>query len=156
MRFVCDDCGTVHYQNPKIVAGCIVTWQEKVLLCRRAIEPRYGLWTIPAGFMELGETTTAAAVRETMEEACAVVEVDELFALYNIPHVSQVYVIFKADLKTPMHSPGAESLDTKLFSLEEIPWQKLAFPVIRVALERFIESRNDDIPHQPFVGDIIR
>ncbi len=154
MRYVCDACDTVHYQNPKIVAGCIVTWQDRILLCRRAIEPRYGLWTIPAGFMELGETVNAAAARETMEEACAVVEIDELFALYNIPHVSQVYIIFKAHLNAPEYSPGEESLETELFSVDEIPWEELAFPVVSAALKRFVEIR-DETPHRPFVGDII-
>ncbi len=155
IRHVCDECGTVHYQNPKIVAGCIVTWQDNILLCRRAIEPRYGLWTIPAGFMELGETTTAAAARETLEEACAAVEIDHLFAVYNIPHVSQVYIIFKAHLHTAVHAPGEESLETELFPVTEIPWQQLAFPVVHAALEQFTENQSGT-PHQPFVCDIIR
>ena len=155
MRYVCDACDTVHYQNPKIVAGCIVTWQDRILLCKRAIEPRYGLWTIPAGFMELGETVNAAAARETMEEACAEVEIDDLFALYNIPHVSQLYVIFKAHMKVPEFSPGEESLETELFSVDEIPWEELAFQVVRAALKRFIENR-DETPHRPFVDNIIR
>ncbi len=154
-RYICNECGMVHYQNPKVVAGCIVTWQDKILLCRRAIEPRYGLWTIPAGFMELGETVNAAAARETLEEACAVVEIDNLFAVYNIPHVSQVYVIFKAHLDAPEFAPGDESLETELFLADEIPWDELAFQVVRAALERFIETRHQ-LPQIPYVDDIIR
>ncbi len=155
MRHVCDECETVHYQNPKVVAGCIVTWQDRILLCKRAIEPRYGLWTIPAGFMELGETVQAAAARETMEEACAAVEIDHLFAVYNIPHVSQVYIIFQAHLEAPDFAPGAESLATELYLEDEIPWDELAFPVVRAALKRFYENRSET-PHRPYVGDIIR
>lgn len=154
-RFVCDVCDTVHYQNPKIVAGCIVHWQDKILLCKRAIEPRYGLWTIPAGFMELGETSNEAAARETLEEACAVAEIDNLFAVYNIPHVSQVYIIFLAHLNAPEYSPGEESLETELFSEDEIPWDELAFPVVRSALKRYIECQ-DLTNHQPYVDHIIR
>ena len=154
-RYVCDACGEVHYQNPKIVAGCIVTWEDKILLCKRAIEPRYGLWTIPAGFMELGETTNEAAARETMEEACATAEIDNLFAVYNIPHVSQVYIIFKAHLNAPKFAAGEESLETQLFSVDEIPWDEMAFQVVRAALERFIETRNDAL-QPPYVDHIIR
>ena len=97
-RHVCTACGTIHYQNPKMVVGCIPEWEDKVLLCRRAIEPRRGMWTVPAGFMENGETTFQGAIRETLEEANARVEVDSLYALYNIPHISQVYLLFRARL----------------------------------------------------------
>jgi ADP-ribose pyrophosphatase YjhB (NUDIX family) len=154
-RFVCDDCESVHYQNPKIVAGCIVQWEEKILLCRRAIEPRMGLWTIPAGFMELGETINDAATRETLEEAQAVAQIDELFAIYNIPHVSQVYVIFRAHLETPDFSPGEESLEARLFAEDEIPWDELAFQVVRESLLQYFECRRvNDL--RPFVDHIIR
>ena len=154
-RYVCDNCDTVHYQNPKIVTGCIIKYDEKILLCRRAIEPRYGLWTIPAGFMELGETTCNAAARETYEEAMAVVQIDELFAVYNIPHVSQVYFIYRAHLESPDFAPGEESLETQLFSENEIPWDQLAFPVVRASLTRYFESlRTSDT--RPYVDDIIR
>ena len=154
-RYVCDNCDTVHYQNPKIVTGCIIKYDEKILLCRRAIEPRYGLWTIPAGFMELGETTCNAAARETYEEATAVVQIDELFAVYNIPHVSQVYFIYRAHLESPDFAPGEESLETQLFSENEIPWDQLAFPVVRASLTRYFESlRTSDT--RPYVDDIIR
>lgn len=154
-RHVCDSCDAVHYQNPKIVTGCIIKWEDQILLCRRAIEPRYGLWTIPAGFMELGETTYKAAARETYEEAKAVVQIDELFAVYNIPHVSQVYFIYRAHLESPDFSPGEESLDVKLFSEDAIPWDELAFPVVRASLIRYFESlRTND--NRPYVDDIIR
>jgi len=153
-RHVCTDCGMIHYLNPKIVTGCIVTSEQKILLCRRAISPRYGLWTIPAGFMELGETVQDAAARETWEEAYADAVIDELFGVYNIPRVSQVYVIFRAHLKTPEFSPGEESLETELFSEQDIPWDELAFKVVRVALEQYFTAvRESDM--RPFVGDII-
>ena len=154
-RYVCDDCDAVHYQNPKIVTGCIIECEGKILLCRRAIEPRYGLWTIPAGFMELNETTHAAAKRETYEEATAVVEIDELFAVYNIPHVSQVYMIYRAHLESPEFAPGVESLDVRLFAEDEIPWDTLAFPVVRASLKRYLESLKTN-DNRPYVDDIIR
>ena len=154
-RFVCDSCGTVHYQNPKIVAGSITCWEDRILLCRRAIDPRYGLWTIPAGFMELGETTYHAAARETYEEATAEITIDELFAVYNIPHVSQVYFIYRAHLKAPDFSPGEETLEAQLFSEDEIPWDDLAFAVVHAALKRYFDSRRSN-DYRPYVGDIIR
>ncbi|MDE0310344.1 MAG: NUDIX hydrolase [Acidiferrobacterales bacterium] len=154
-RYVCDSCDAVHYQNPKIVTGCIVQWEEKILLCRRAIDPRYGLWTIPAGFMELGETIHEAAARETYEEARAVAQIDELFAVYNIPHVSQVYCIYRAHLESPEYSPGEESLEVELFSEDEIPWELLAFQVVRESLIRYFESLKTN-DNRPYVDDIIR
>ncbi len=154
-RFVCDTCEAVHYQNPKIVTGCIIRWEDRILLCRRAIEPRYGLWTIPAGFMELGETTHLAAARETYEEAQAVVQIDGLFAVYNIPHVSQVYIIYRAHLEAPEFAPGEESLETELFLEQEIPWDELAFPVVRASLVRYFENLKVD-DTTPYVDDIIR
>ncbi len=145
-RHVCDSCGNIHYQNPKIVAGCIPEWQGKILLCRRAIEPRYGLWTIPAGYMENGETLEQAACRETEEEACARVDLDGLYAVYNIPHVSQVYVIFRGQLADGAFAPGAESLETALFEENQIPWGEIAFPVVDRTLKRFFLDR----PEQRF------
>jgi len=145
-RHVCRDCGEIHYQNPKIVAGCIAEWEDQILLCRRAIEPRYGLWTIPAGFMENGETLENAARRETQEEACAKVKLTGLYALYNIPHVNQVYIIFRGLLVDGAFSPGIESLETALFKKGQIPWNKLAFPVIARSLERYFL----DQPEQRF------
>ena len=140
LRAVCPACQTIHYQNPKIVAGCIPEWEGKILLCRRAIEPRLGFWTFPAGFMELGESTEDAAVRETLEEANARVEIQSLYALFSIPHVSQVYVVYRALLQDLNFGPGEESLEVQLLSLEEMPWDKMAFPVIRETLRRYVED----------------
>lgn len=140
-RFICEHCDTIHYQNPNIVAGCLPTWQDKVLLCRRGIEPRYGLWTLPAGFMENHETTIEAAQRETYEEATTRVRVLDLFTNLSLPHISQVYMMYRAELIDGRFSPGAESLETRLFAEHEIPWEELAFPVIRVTLELFFADR---------------
>ena len=140
-RHVCDTCGTVHYQNPKIVAGCVPEWEGRILLCRRAIEPRAGRWTLPAGFMENGETTGEAAVRETREEANARVEVDALFTCLDIPRISQVYVMFRARLVDGAFSPGAESLDARLFEEAEVPWDEIAFPAITRTLELWFRDR---------------
>lgn len=140
-RFVCDRCDTIHYSNPKIVAGCIPEWDGRVLLCRRAIEPRYGLWTLPAGFMENHETTQEAAARETLEEARARVEIGELFSYLNIPRISQVYVLFRARLLDVDFGPGHESLEVELFEEQKIPWQEIAFPAIEITLRRFFEDR---------------
>jgi ADP-ribose pyrophosphatase YjhB (NUDIX family) len=140
-RYVCDACGMIHYQNPNIVAGCIVEWEDRILLCRRAIEPRYGMWTLPAGFMENAETTERAATRETREEARADVDITSLYALFNIPHISQVYMIYRASLKTPDYGPTEESLEVDLFSEHEIPWNEIAFPVIHETLQRYFNGR---------------
>jgi len=140
-RHVCGDCGEIHYQNPKIVAGCIPLWQNRVLLCRRAIEPRHGLWTIPAGFMENRETLEQAAARETVEEACARVTIDGLYGVYNIPHISQVYMIFRGEIIDGEFAPGTESLETALYNEADIPWHELAFPVVTKALKRFFDDR---------------
>ena len=144
-RFVCTHCGTIHYQNPKMVIGSIPVWEQdgelKVLLCKRAIEPRYGYWTLPAGFMENGETTSAAAARETEEEAGANVELGNLFTLLNVVHVHQVHLFYLARLVDLDFAPGIESLDVQLFSESEIPWGDLAFPTIRTTLELFFADR---------------
>ena len=153
-RAVCLHCDTVHYRNPKVVTGCIVQFREKILLCRRAIDPRKGLWTIPAGFMELGETTQAAAKRETMEEACADVVIDDLFGVYNIPSVSQVYVIFRSHLDSAEFAPGPESLETELFSKDEIPWDELAFRVVHASLIRYFGALKRG-EFRPFFDDIL-
>ena len=136
-RYVCKNtsCGFIHYQNPNVVAGCIVEWQDEILLCRRAIEPRKNYWTIPAGFMENSETVESAAARETWEEARAKVESIKLFAVYSIPHVNQVYIIFRGKLATPAYAPGEESLEAQLFTQDKIPWDDLAFPVVHKALK---------------------
>lgn len=141
LRAVCPSCHTIHYQNPKIVAGCIPEWDGQILMCQRAIEPRVGFWTFPAGFMEMGESTEEAAARETMEEATAIVDIQSLYAVYSLRHVDQVYVIFRGIMKQVEFGAGEESLDVKLVSLENIPWEQLAFPVIHEALSRYVQDR---------------
>ena len=140
-RHVCGACGTIHYQNPRIIVGCIAEWGDKILLCRRAIEPRYGLWTVPAGFMENGETTQAGAARETLEEANARVEIGPLYALYNIPHINQVYMLFRARLLDLDFSAGAETLEARLFTEAEIPWPDIAFATVRNTLGHYYGDR---------------
>jgi len=140
-RYVCDHCQTIHYQNPNIVAGTLPVWEDKILLCKRAIEPRYGTWTLPAGFMELGETMEQAALRESEEEACANVEIDEIYTLISLPHVDQVYVMYRAQLCDLDFRPGEESLEVRLFSEEEIPWSDLAFRTIHYTLEKYFQDR---------------
>jgi ADP-ribose pyrophosphatase YjhB (NUDIX family) len=140
-RHVCDACQTIHYQNPRMVVGCIAEWEDRILLCRRAIEPRHGLWTVPAGYMENGETTFQGAMRETLEEANARVEIGSLYALYNIPHISQVYILFRARLLDTDVRPGAETLEVRLFAEPEIPWDRIAFASVRNALAHYFEDR---------------
>ena len=140
-RHVCERCGTIHYRNPKVVAGSIPEAGSRILLCRRAIEPRAGLWTLPAGFLENGETTAEGAARETLEEANARVEIDQLYALFNIPHISQVYLMFRGRMLDEDFSPGAESLEVALFEEADIPWNDLAFPVVRETLRRYFADR---------------
>ncbi|HEY7744624.1 MAG TPA: NUDIX hydrolase [Burkholderiales bacterium] len=140
-RHVCDACQTIHYQNPRMVVGCIAEWEDRILLCRRAIEPRHGLWTVPAGYMENGETTFQGAMRETLEEANARVEIGSVYALYNIPHISQVYILFRARLLDTDVRPGAETLEVRLFAEPEIPWDRIAFASVRNALTHYFEDR---------------
>jgi ADP-ribose pyrophosphatase YjhB (NUDIX family) len=154
-RFVCDACEAIHYQNPKIVAGCIAEWEGRVLLCRRAIEPRYGLWTLPAGFMENKETTAQAAARETLEEACAAVNGLALYGVFNLPHIDQVYIMFRGALADARVGAGLESLEAELFAEENIPWQQLAFPVVRVSLRLFLQDRRAG-EFRVHTGDIMR
>ncbi len=142
-RHVCDACRTIHYQNPRMVVGCIAEWEERVLLCRRAIEPRYGLWTVPAGFMENGETIDQGAIRETLEEANARVEIGPLYALYNIPHINQVYMLFRARLLDLDFHAGAETLEARLFTENEVPWDVLAFATVRNTLRHYYADRRD-------------
>jgi len=136
-RHICDHCSTIHYHNPKVVAGCIAHWEDKVLMCRRAIEPRYGLWTVPAGFMENGETTYQGAVRETLEEANARVEVEELYVTVNLPHIDQVYMLFRGRLLDLDFSPGDESLEVQLMGERDVPWEQMAFPTVTEALKLY-------------------
>lgn len=140
-RHVCDACGIIHYQNPKMIVGCIAEWENRILLCRRAIEPRYGLWTVPAGFMENGETTAQGAARETLEEANARVEVGPLYAMYNIPHINQVYILFRARLLDLDFSAGAETLETRLVDEADVPWESIAFATVRNTLTHYYADR---------------
>jgi ADP-ribose pyrophosphatase YjhB (NUDIX family) len=140
-RAVCGACNTIHYENPKMIVGCVAEWDGSILLCRRAIEPRYGLWTVPAGFLENGETTAAGALRETLEEANARVEIDGLFALYNLPHINQVYMLFRARLLDLDFGPGAETLETRLCNESEVPWSELAFATVRNTLIHWFNDR---------------
>jgi len=152
-RVVCAECATIHYQNPKVVVGCLPEWQDRVLLCRRAIEPRYGLWTLPAGFMENNETAGEGAAREALEEANAKVEIEELYTVYSIPNISQVYMMFRAKLIDPDVSPGTESLEVKLVTEDEIPWNQLAFAMVKKTLEFYLEDRRTGV-FRPRFGDI--
>lgn len=140
-RYVCDACGTIHYQNPKLVIGAIPEWQDRILLCRRAIEPRLGYWTLPAGFMENAETTAQAAIRETLEEACARVELIELFSLINVPHINQVHLLYRARLLDLDFAAGAETSEVALFGEADIPWEELAFRSISLTLRHYYADR---------------
>jgi len=140
-RHVCPACGIIHYQNPKIVTGCVPAWEDAILLCRRAIEPRSGFWTLPAGFMELDESVEQGAARETWEEARARVEILAPYSLFNLPHVNQLYVMFRARLLRPEFSPGPESTEVGLFHEHEIPWDDLAFGTVRHTLQFYFADR---------------
>ena len=154
-RYICDSCQTIHYQNPKVITGCIARWQGKVLLCRRAIEPRYGLWTLPAGFLENNETSQDGATREAMEEAQAQISNLKLFGVFNIPHISQVYIMFSGEVEDGYCAPGYESLETNWFKETDIPWNELAFPVVHESLQLYFSDKE----HQQItvhLGDIVR
>ena len=139
-RWICDQCDTVHYQNPLIVVGCVATKDDRVLLCKRAIEPRYGHWTVPAGFMELGESLAEGAARETLEEACAEIEIGHMFASIDVIDAGQVHVFFTGRLLGG-YGVGDESLETALFHKDEIPWEDLAFRSGKFALEKYFADR---------------
>jgi len=134
-RKVCPDCGFIAYENPKIVVGSVCHWDERILLCRRAIDPRTGYWTLPAGYLELNEGAQAGAEREAMEEAGVRIAIDGLLAVYDIPRLSQVQLIYRARLYGPELAPGPESLEARLFTWDEIPWPDLAFPSVAWALQ---------------------
>jgi ADP-ribose pyrophosphatase YjhB (NUDIX family) len=140
-RHVCNQCGTIHYINPKMVVGTLADWQGKVLLCKRAIEPRLGMWTLPAGFMEMAETTAEAALRETFEEACARVELIELYTLVNVSHIGQVHMFYRGRLPEPVFAAGTESLEVALFDEADIPWDDIAFRSITLTLRQFFADR---------------
>ena len=139
-RSVCTKCQTIHYENPRLILGTLSTWQDQILLCRRAIDPRSGYWTLPAGFMEIGESTEAGTKRETLEEAGAEVEIHDLFAVFDIPHVEQVHLFFRAAMTSPHLAPGVESLEARLFQAKDIPWDDLAFESVRQALQLHLED----------------
>ncbi|MCL6272012.1 NUDIX hydrolase [Sansalvadorimonas sp. 2012CJ34-2] len=147
-RHVCNVCNTIHYQNPKIIAGILPVFEDKILLCRRAIEPRHGLWTLPAGFMENEESTLEAARRETWEEAQARTCMEHLYVVLSVPRISQVYMIYLAQLEAPEFGPGEESLEVKLFAEEEVPWEEIAFHTVRRTLEFYFadRSKKNDFP----------
>jgi ADP-ribose pyrophosphatase YjhB (NUDIX family) len=145
LRFVCVHCQVVHYQNPRLIVGCLPVHGERVLLCRRAIEPRKGFWTLPAGFMENGETTLDGALRETWEEARARVAGPELYRIFDLPYINQVYMFYRADLLDGTFGVGPESLEAELFLEHEIPWRELAFPVVVETLREFFADRQRGI-----------
>ena len=140
-RAVCSACGEVHYENPLNVVGTVPVWGDQVLLCRRNIEPRHGMWTLPAGFMELGESTADGALRETIEEAGANVEMQGLFSVLNVVRVGQVHFFYRARMLDTSLNPGPESIEARLFREDEIPWDLLAFRTVRQTLELFFEDR---------------
>jgi len=155
-RHVCTGCGAVHYHNPKIVAGCVPEYEGRILLCRRAIEPRHGFWTIPAGFMENGETTQDAARRESVEEALAEVEIGSLLAVVHVLHADQVHVMFRARLPTPEFGVGAETLEVMLCEEADIPWQDIAFRSVDYALRRYLEDRRAGLERHHFTAIDLR
>lgn len=145
-RYICQDCNTIHYSNPKVVVGTIPIREGKILMCKRAIEPRKGFWTLPCGFMENGETVEEGAWRETHEEARADVEIIRLHTVYSIPHIGQVYLMFLAQLNDSEFSPGPESLETELMVPEKIPWDQIAFPSIRFTLQNYLHTPRPNGP----------
>ena len=155
LRFVCENCKTVHYENPKIVTGCLPIWEDTILLCKRSIEPRCGYWTLPAGFLEMDETSIEGAIRETWEEATARVEVQGLYSVFNLPHVNQVYMMFRSRLLDLDFRPGQESEEVCLFREEHIPWDELAFSTVRQTLIFYFEDRPGDC-YPLHTGNLIR
>ena len=140
-RAVCPACGEIHYENPINVVGTVSVWGEQVLLCRRNIEPRRGLWTLPAGFMEMGESTAEGALRETVEEAGARIEMQDLFTMLNVVRVGQVHMFYRARMLDTSLAPGPESIEARLFREDEVPWDELAFRTVRLTLEHFFADR---------------
>jgi ADP-ribose pyrophosphatase YjhB (NUDIX family) len=146
-RAVCDACGAIHYDNPKVVVGCLVVAGSSVLLCRRGIDPRSGFWTLPAGYLEKGETTEQGAVRETWEEARARVDIDSLYTIFDLPYISQIYMFYRARLRDGRFSAGEETAEARVFVERDIPWGELAFPVVDRTLEHYFrDRRNDEFP----------
>lgn len=158
-RATCTACGTIHYENPINVVGTLPVWGDgpegQVLLCKRAIEPRYGLWTLPAGFLELAETAAEGALRETDEEAGAKVEMQDLYCLLNVVSVGQIHLFYRARLLSPEFNPGPETLEARLFHEREIPWDQIAFRTVRQTLQNFFEDRRLGRPFALHSGDIV-
>lgn len=140
-RYVCDHCQTIHYQNPRVIVGCVPVMDDRILMCRRDIEPRRGYWTLPAGFLENGETSSQGAQRETLEEACAQVDGLTLYTLFDLPHISQVYMFYRAALQPGGFAAGHESMEVGLFAQGDIPWDAIAFPVVTRTLQHFFVDR---------------
>jgi ADP-ribose pyrophosphatase YjhB (NUDIX family) len=143
LRHVCPACGTIHYQNPRMVVGTLPVWEGQVLLCRRAIEPRLGYWTLPAGFLENGESAADGALRETLEEACARVALIAPYTMVSVPQIDQMHILFRAELIDTDFSPGSESLDVRLFDEADIPWDELAFRSVSLTLRTFFDERRN-------------
>jgi ADP-ribose pyrophosphatase YjhB (NUDIX family) len=144
-RHVCDACSAIHYQNPKMVVGCVPEWDGKLLLCLRAIEPRLGYWTLPAGFMENAETTAQGAIRETLEEAGARVDIGDLYTLINVPNINQVHLMYRARLLDLDFSPGIESLEVRLFEEADVPWKQIAFRTVERTMRHYFEDRRSGV-----------
>lgn len=153
-RHVCPACSEILYQNPRVVVGTLCTWEDRILLCRRAIEPRYGLWTLPAGFLELGESVADGAIRETDEEAGARIEIGPVYSMIDVLHAGQVHIFYRARMTSDVLDPGPESLEARLFPPSEIPWDTLAFKTVIQTLKWFIEDRQTD--RFPLHTDVLR
>ncbi len=141
LRHVCPACGAIHYRNPCLVVGTLPVWEDRILMCRRAIEPRRGFWTLPAGFMENQESVAAAATRETLEEACARIELEAVYTMISVPHINQVHVIYRARLLDLDFSPGEESLEVALFDEAAMPWDEIAFRTVAQTLRYYFADR---------------
>jgi ADP-ribose pyrophosphatase YjhB (NUDIX family) len=140
-RYVCGSCNEIHYQNPRVIAGILPTYKGKILLCKRSIEPRIGYWTLPAGFLENGESTLEGAIRECFEESLANVINPKLYAIFDIPQIHQVYIFYRAELEKPTFGPTSESSEVALFDAADIPWDELAFPMVEATLDHYLEDR---------------
>lgn len=154
MRYVCHNCDTIHYTNPNIIAGCLPIWEDKVLLCKRAIEPRLGFWNVPSGFLENGESVEEGAAREVWEEAEAKIEITRVHALYSIPRINQIYIHFLGNLVEGKFGVGEESLESQLFTEKEIPWKEIAFHSSIFTLKRFFKDRKNG-KHRTHIGGFV-
>ncbi|MFA0813166.1 NUDIX hydrolase [Microbulbifer epialgicus] len=139
-RHLCSNCGAIHYINPRVIVGVLPYLNDRVMLCKRAIEPRQGLWTLPAGFMENGESSEEGALRESWEEARASIRVDGLYSVYDIPYINQVYLMYRGELTDTNFAPGPESLEVELFREEDVPWPEIAFPIMHKTLKHYFED----------------